>query len=514
MRIAFRVDASTAIGLGHLRRCLSLAHALREHGAVVHFVSRRSDVGVAEAVGGSNFACVLLPEVAGSTGVDDVVPHASWVPAGWAADAAQTQDAVRAEAPDWVVVDHYALDARWHAAVRAGLGCRIAAIDDLADRTMAVDLLFDHNHCEDHRAKYSGWLDQASGLLGGPRYALLAPAYAGAPRYEFRPEVRSVGIFMGGIDTGGHSTLALRACRVAGYRGPIELVTTRGNPHFAQIQQAVSDDENATLVADLPDLAAFFARHDLQIGAGGGATWERCCIGSPTLALVCASNQLAVVPSLARLGVVSAPDPVTSRGLSDVATAVGRLLRDTDGRREMAMRSRELVDGRGARRVAVRILSDGLAVRPASLDDASLLHLWRNHPSTREASLDPGEIAWPDHLSWVQRTLDDPRRALLVGCIGGVPVGVIRFDRDTSDHFEVSLYVDPSLHGVSLGGALLRAGEDCMLDADADAAPRGFVASVLESNRASQRLFERAGYQRSAPRRWHKAVAAAARSQR
>lgn len=47
-----------------------------------------------------------------------------------------------------------------------------------------------------------------------------------------------------------------------------------------------------------PDLSAFFGRYDLQIGAGGGATWERCFVGAPTLAVAYADNHAPVLAPL------------------------------------------------------------------------------------------------------------------------------------------------------------------------------------------------------------------------
>ena len=44
--VAIRADASRAIGWGHVKRCLALAHALREAGASPILVSRPSDVAV------------------------------------------------------------------------------------------------------------------------------------------------------------------------------------------------------------------------------------------------------------------------------------------------------------------------------------------------------------------------------------------------------------------------------------------------------------------------------------
>lgn len=77
-----------------------------------------------------------------------------------------------------MVLDHYAFDAVWHNAIRAELGSRIAVIDDLADRMLSADLIVDHNFAPDHRVKYEGRAARESILLGGPRYALLGPAFA------------------------------------------------------------------------------------------------------------------------------------------------------------------------------------------------------------------------------------------------------------------------------------------------------------------------------------------------
>jgi UDP-2,4-diacetamido-2,4,6-trideoxy-beta-L-altropyranose hydrolase len=363
MDIALRTDASQAIGMGHFKRCLSLAQALKARGARCRFVMRKLGVDVWPKLAAEGIELTLLPargEFAGySASAAEPGPalaHAAWAEVSQAQDAAETLAALLDRRPAWLLVDHYALDARWHVPVATGLICRIAAIDDLADRDLAVDLLVDHNHSADHRAKYGRHLPSGAAILGGPRHALLSPRYASAPRHRPDTRVESIGIFMGGVDAADASELALAACDAAGFGGPVEIATTSTNPHLTGLHAAVARRPRTTLLLDQPDLATFFARHGLQIGAGGGATWERCCIGVPTLALVVADNQRPVLEPLARLGVMRlvAPGPLS---IASLAAELSPLLVDAELRAGLSTRAQALVDGRGAGRVADHLLN-------------------------------------------------------------------------------------------------------------------------------------------------------------
>ncbi len=499
MKVAIRVDASRAIGTGHVRRMLALAAALRSSGAQVQFIVRDLGLDVAALVAGAGFACTTLPAPDGAA-FDSQVPHGGWAEVAQALDATQTLAALAPET-GWVVADHYGFDAGWHRAVRTGAGCRIAVIDDLADRAIDADLVVDHNHAANHGKKYAGRLNPGAKLLGGPRFALLGPAYAAAPRHAPSAEVESIGIFLGGVDQANLSFAALQGIALAGFGGRVEIVSTSANPHLPALHEAAAARPNTTVSTDLPDLAPFFARHDVQIGAGGGATWERCCIGAPTLLLVVAGNQLAVAPALREAGVVVMPEPLRALDPAAIAAALKPLLADSALRRNLSVRSRELVDGRGASRVALRMLAGSLRVLPATLEHAGLIHAWRDHPATRGVSRNAEPIAWNDHIAWLERTLADPNRTLLVGMVGDLPVGVIRFDRLDAKSAEVSLYLDPALHGLGLGRAMLLAGER------AAAAGIAVHAEVLEGNDGSAALFDSAGYRRIDASHWIKPAA-------
>ncbi len=344
-RVLLRSIASASVGAGHLKRDLALALALRGLGADVAFA---------------------LPQLE--------APFAGWLrDAGLPATAigaalAPPEDAARSlaaqPAPDWIVVDDYALDARWHAAAAAASGARIAVIDDLADRPLAADMVVDPNEQPDHARRYAAVLARPARLLAGCRHALLDAVYEDAPRHAPQQPVRSLGVFMGGSDARGVTAGVLRACRAA-FAGEIEVVATSAYRHLAALQALAAADPLLRLSLDLPELAAFHARHGLQVGAGGSANWERCCIGTPTLAVPLAENQRAVLPALAARGAVALWDGDPLADPQGLAGAVAALLADAPQRARLSTAGRRLVDGRGALRVALALLGERLTLRRA-----------------------------------------------------------------------------------------------------------------------------------------------------
>lgn len=507
MQIAFRVDASRTIGLGHLKRCLSLADALRVCGAQVAFVTRSLGMDVESLASDAGFPTLTLPapprEYQMSKG--EKPRHSAWAEVDWRSDARDTVAALSV-APDWLIVDHYSFDARWHSQVAAETGARIAAIDDLADRPLAVDILVDHNLDAADGTKYSGLVFPSTRMCCGPRFALLSGSYRNPRKYAFSESARSIGIFMGGVDLPALSAMVLRACReVAGFGGFIEVVATKSYSNRSELQALAARLPPTRISIDLPDLAAFFARHDLQIGAGGGAALERAAIGAPSLVLMAAENQRGVVSALAASDTAATLAPEAPLSQKSVGDLVAALIGDGDRRRRLADKSGQLVDGRGAVRTALCLMNRQVKVRRAAREDTSMMFEWRNHPRTRSVSRDPASLEPESHARWVEESLGNSDRWLLVGYVGELNVGVLRFDVLGQHVMEVSLYLDPDLHGLGLGKALLLAGE-----AHVALLRKGnvrIVATVLGGNLPSRKLFESCGYCLE-DGRWQKLVTA------
>jgi len=93
------------------------------------------------------------------------------------------------------------------------------------------------------------------------------------------------------------------------------------------------------------------AEADVAIGAGGATTWERCCLGLPTLVVSIAENQRPACEALAAERVIAYlghKDAVTAARLR---YAIQALLDNPKQRRQLTRTGADLVDGQGAQRV-------------------------------------------------------------------------------------------------------------------------------------------------------------------
>jgi UDP-2,4-diacetamido-2,4,6-trideoxy-beta-L-altropyranose hydrolase len=96
---------------------------------------------------------------------------------------------------------------------------------------------------------------------------------------------------------------------------------------------------------------------DLAIGAAGSTSWERCCLGLPTLQLVLAENQGPIANALTNAGAAHLLDPFELS--SSLSTAMDQLMEDSGLLLRMSIAASRVVDGRGADRV-VHYLEKGL----------------------------------------------------------------------------------------------------------------------------------------------------------
>jgi len=507
--ILFRCDASLSIGSGHVMRCRTLARELQRRGASITFLCRHQP-GDLIALLEQEFPVLVLPEqpLAADEGLEGRDLYGAWLGCSQEQDAGQCLEAlseVDITSASWLVADHYGLDARWEAHLLAGLASgaaqpRLLVIDDLADRPHQADLLLDQNFFgEDTEQRYQGLLPVHCRQLLGPHYALLGPEYAQLhPLVPPRTELRRVLVFFGGVDPANLTGRALQALLDPALAHlAVDVVLGAHSPHRQAVETLVARRPHTTLHGPLPSLAGLIARADLAIGAGGATTWERACLGLPSLVVAIAANQLPFAQALHQAGHLQL--------LGDEATVAAERIRSALLARTAGVfqgsAATPLTDGKGTLRLAVAMLgAQGvISLRPAtSLDEALLLRL-ANDPQVRAYSFSPKPIQASAHYDWLQKVLADPNLLLFIAVdVDGCPFGQISFDRQpgrvegTIGDAVVDVSLDRYARGHGLDGELLRIGLQAMEHHWGPVTDA--VADVLTSNTASNACFVRTGF--------------------
>lgn len=357
MNVAIRVDAGPEIGIGHFMRCLTLANALGKRGASVRFVSGQMPDHLRRLALDSGHELGLLAREADAATVDDLA-HSHWLGATQASDAAATNAALADRDWDWVIADLYALDARWEHAVTAGTR-RLLAIDDVADRAHDCRVLVDQNLYPDMNTRYMGKVPPSCSVLAGPRYALLREEFA-----QLRAEtgvkdgvVRRMLVLLGGMDSRNETAKAIDAiARLRDQPAVVDVVIGMQHPARQDIA-ALCDRYGYRCHVQPYNIAELMARADLAIGATGSTSWERCCLGLPTVCFTHAANQVPIAEGLAAGGAIVNLGDGADLCAEDIAAAVQQLIDSPARRRMLSQNARHLVDGLGASRVIDRMVS-------------------------------------------------------------------------------------------------------------------------------------------------------------
>lgn len=512
-------------------RCRTLADALALRGIASVFLCRALPAALENLLAQSGHEVRPLP-TGGLPAPDPAAPYGAWL--GTTEDYDAECTVAELSKPGGrklltIVVDHYGLQAAWENRVSTCLAVPILAIDDLG-RPHQADALLDTTFGKND-ADYLGLIPSACRLMVGAQFALLRPDFMRerksalrrrADRHAAGLPAQDILISMGGGDPEDLTGLIVDALLPLADALDLRLHALVGPayPHGRRLDvRSVSVGHRLSVHRNVTDMAAFLSRMDLCIGASGSSSWERCCLGLPTVNLVIADNQRTIASTLVRAGAAADGGSISRTGadgsrsidgLDPAAWArrhVAPLVTDVSRLSEMSARAAEIVDGFGTLRVVAGLFSwlpndMVVALEPMQLSDAAITHAWQCFPGVRRYSRATEAPEWDRHQAWLAAKLGDAPQAGIIRMItyGGIPAGVVRLDptQTSRDHFpdepqarEISILVAPELQG---RGIAARAIELLLQQA-----PGPVAACVFRENAASRRLFQKCGFVEAAP---------------
>ena len=334
----FRFDASPTIGGGHAVRSGALAAALAWEGWYTICATRSETIDTTPATIASFNDVIRL------TGRESEEIEEIGARVGASCEA--------------VVIDHYGRGRTLDRECRRIAPC-VTVIEDRPQVDHDCDVLVNQSIAPDEVTPGAGLRDQ----LIGPRYALLRPTFLEARlRNGGGHEAGHVLLLCGYTDKPNLTERLFDALDGTPGVRSIHVVIGSSNRHRERLRHRLRHAVvPACLHVEPPSMADLMVRASLAVTTAGSTCWELACLGVPMVTVVAAANQAPVARTLRMAGASESAGKVNDSIDETVRAMVVKLISDGDARRRMASHCRDLVDGRGAARVA-RVI--GGRVRP------------------------------------------------------------------------------------------------------------------------------------------------------
>jgi UDP-2,4-diacetamido-2,4,6-trideoxy-beta-L-altropyranose hydrolase len=498
MKIVFRVDASILIGSGHVMRCLTLADELCNAGAKVSFVTRKHEANLNGVIRDKGFQVFELP-VTKQTNLCDGVrcDYAQWLCVSQQVDARETIYALGGIRPEWLIVDHYAIDQEWEQLVSSHVN-RIMVIDDLANRKHACDMLLDQNYVIGMDERYMGLVPVSCTTLLGPGYAMLRKEFIKARKTlkERDGSVDRVFVFFGGVDSANMTTKALQALSATEFSHiHVDVVIGVANPNRDELAGLAKLRDETSLHVQVENIAELMAQADLALCAGGSSTWERLYLGLPSLVVTIADNQVPFTRDLHEKGLLRCLGTVQEVGIKEIRSSMQLAMSQVEHNCRESKKGLNLVGGRGAERVGKLMMTgpeeNSLTVRKALECDSELFWYWVNDPDVRKSAFHSEPIPWETHQRWFAGKIHDHEASIYVVESENGPVGQVRFEGQ-GEHYIVDYSVVRQFRGLGLSKKML----SVALQAFQEERVSGkIIAEVKNENIPSNKVFERLGFE-------------------
>ena len=341
----FRADASFEIGTGHVMRCLALSARMRDEGFDAIFICRELHGDLCRMIHENGFRVHRLREPRRANG--SIRPDVD-------ADMRATRAFLRRlrSTPEWLIVDHYQLDVSWEQGLRPAVK-KMMVIDDVPARKHACDILIDQNCYDEMRERYKSLVPSRCRMLLGPDFALLRPEFVAAREHARTRDgkVKRVMVFMGGSDPTKQTLKVLDAFRLLNWGElSFDILIGINNPHRSEIESMASVLPGSICHFNASNVSTLMAGADLYVGSPGIATWERCCVGLPSLIMTTHEAQVETAAYLHSRKISLYMGESLMLTAERIAASIRSAISNPEMLSEFSKRSLAMVDGHGVER--------------------------------------------------------------------------------------------------------------------------------------------------------------------
>lgn len=336
-----RVDMNQTIATGHVMRCLAIADALSRLGETVTFV-----------VADENPVELLTKR-----GYQTIVLHTDW--RDMEGELPALLAVLRQRRTTKMLIDSYQVTERYLRKLKEEIS--VCYMDDLNAFAYPVDMLI----CYANYSDGFGYPERLTGteLCLGVQYVPLRTAFQDCPAKQIPERAKRLLLLSGGTDPfhilrGMMEALMLSYEELFGrFDGEIDVICGAWNQDYNWLVEHYKEQSHVRIHRQVADMERYMQQADIAVSAGGFTLYELCACGTPAISYAFADNQLENVRRFDADGLIPyAGDWRKDDVIGNVLSLLRHLIEDAELRGKCSGQMRRQVDGRGAMRIAEKLL--------------------------------------------------------------------------------------------------------------------------------------------------------------
>lgn len=459
-KVFIRADGSSDVGLGHIVRCISLAHMLKNEFSI-HFFSLKIPDSLKNEIIQNGWEITVIEKE--SDFVNDLTGN------------------------EIVVLDGYQFDTDYQRQIKSK-ECKLVCIDDFHDQHFYADLVINHAPGV-AKDDYKG--EPYTKYLLGPDYALLRLEFLETKSYENKKistDVNKIFVCFGGSDSKNLTAKVLSWLPSENYS--VTLVLGNAYPHRDELNTVIEDRKDLEIVVkkslSAKEMSNELEQADLAVVPASGILFEVISTGLPVISGYYTENQQNVYSGFKANNVFY---DAKSFNEQDFLKAFSIAINKKDY--EIVENQQNCVDGLSQKRCRSKFLgllySSILQIRDANIDDMEQYFKWANDESVRANAFNTEDIPWNDHVTWFKKKLSNNHSRMYIFEIDDRGVGQVRFDKENEDVWDIHYMLDEDFRGFGLGSKIIDRGLKKLIFEEKRVKVQAFVKT---DNTPSEKVFE------------------------
>ncbi len=474
MKVFILTEGGKGIGFGHITRCSAIYDAFRVKG----------------------LAPLLV--INADNDVEDILGRRKFRILNWLKDQDKLFNIIAGA--DIVIVDSYLANRDLYLKISRRI--KVAAYIDDNNRLHYPTGIVINGSIYADRLRYPK--SEGVTYLLGAKYMPLRKEFWKVRNKKINKNVREALVTFGGDDSKGMTPKILKFLSDKYPKWKKTFIVGMSFNNAKKIEKMCDEKTELVYCPDTKKVKRLMLRSDVAISAGGQTLYELARVGLPAIAIAVAKNQLNNIKEWEKVGFIDYAGWYNEDKLAVKLYAYLDRLADYRIRAKRSILARSYIDGKGADRIADRIL--GIAkYRNSSMDrgairlrraverDCLAILSWRNHPEVRKQSFVKERIGRLKHEKWFLEKLKDKNASIYIAEMEGLgKIGHIRFDILKDRSARVNVNLNPLFFGMGLGNKIITKGMGYFLKENPDI--KLITAEILDENICSKKAFQKANY--------------------